>query len=214
MRRLRLANRAADRRLRCASLTLREPQQRKARLECLAVLGGSTVGEVGVGEFASQPVELRELVERRAVAPLAGALGFRRRLGPCAAESQQLHTMHEAYPAKRHEIWLCVAPPRQRVGPFAGASEIKQGMAALDHGAVDGADADRRHIADRDRDHDFVEQRGSRGCVPARRHDLRKAQSTEDLEIGIVETPCELGGSSGCVVRAVDVLFVDAHAGG
>ena len=69
-------------------------------------------------------------------------------------------------------------------------------------------------IADRDRYHDFVEQRGSRGCVPARRHDLRKAQSTEYLEVGIVETPCEVGRSSGCVVRAVDVLFVNAQASG
>ena len=96
--------------------------------------------------------------------------------------------MHETFPAKRHEIRLCSAPAGKRLGPFACPSEIEKRKAAVDHGAVRDADADRRHIADRDGDHDLVEQCRGRAAVPAPRHHLGKTQSAEDLKFRIVET--------------------------
>ena len=212
MQRLRFAERAANRGLRCRTLALREPQQWKTRLQRVAVLAGSTVGRVGFGEPAAQPVNLRQLVERGAARPRARALRFRLGLRPRTAQSEQLHAVHETYAAKHDGMRVCIAPPRQRVRPFARASEIEEAEAALDHGAVNGADADGRHIADRDRDHDFVEHRRSRRGVTASRHDLRKDQSAEDLQFGIAETPCDVDGARRCVVRSVDVLLRQPQA--
>src|SRR6266516_4033855 len=115
-------------------VSLREVQQSQARLRLVSVQSGLAVGLVGGIDVASQAMDLtlpvarlpgRELVEDALGEPVGGALGRCQRVGPRAAQFEDLGAMNLAQPVVLHHRRLSVAPAAQRRGPFPGSVQLE-----------------------------------------------------------------------------------------
>ena len=122
------------------------------------------IGVLGAGKFAAQTVNLGLLIQRGSRRPAVGALGTLtgasgrgHRVGPGSLQLQDLGTMHQADGVERHHLGLLVAQPRERGGPFAGATQGIDLLAGVDHAAVHQPRHDRRQLAGDDREHRLVQ---------------------------------------------------------
>ena len=149
------------------AISLRQAQQRQARLRlepaptCLAVrlLGGAPL--------ASKPVDLSLSVEGLPADPfvehsLDEALARSPRLleggVPSALQLHDLGAMHEADAGMGHHARLLLAPAGQGVGPLASAAQFVHALPEPDRVAVDDSCDDRRQLSSSDGHHHLVQQ--------------------------------------------------------
>jgi hypothetical protein len=192
------ADRARDRRCRRVAASLRQPQQRQARLRLGAVPARLAVRPLGGGVVALQPVQLALPVARlpdgaRVGAAVAGPAGLVERLAPGPARLHDLGAVDEAAAREHHDPGLLLDPARHRRRPLLRARQLVQLPAAVDHAAVDEAGRDRRHLAGDDGHHRLVEQRQALlgGAQPDEAQALLVDGERE--EVRVAEAPPDLG---------------------
>ena len=163
---LRLGDDAADRALRGLPLSAGQAQERQPRLRLLPVDARLLETALGLLDGAPQAVDLPFLIarigERAAIVGANAAVGAARlldRLGPGAADLQELGAVNQAGPLKGHRPRLTLAPGGERGGPLARALDRVDALAAGDHSAIDEAGEDRRQPVRGHGQHALVEQR-------------------------------------------------------
>ena len=161
------------------------------------------IAVLGLRELPAQPVQLGLLVaghadhRRRAGGvgePVAGLPHLVHGLLPRAVELHEFGAMHQTLTAEGHQIRLRITPAGQRRGPLLRPPQIEDLLARRDHTAIGDPGNRRGHLTGGDRDHDLVEQRDTLGrlCQPDQR--LAPAEPGQRLQVGVAETPADLGG--------------------
>ena len=82
----------------------------------------------------------------------------------------------------------------QRRRPLLRPAQIEDLLAVLDHRAVDDPDAERRHLAGRDGDHDLVKQRHALRGLSRSDQRLAEAEPAERDQLRVAEALADPGG--------------------
>ena len=152
------------------------------------------VQRFGRREVAAEAVHLGLLVEgithRRVVSrcqALTGSLGFVHRGLPSTRQRHDLGAVDEALSSERDEIGLCLAPPRESVGPLPCSAQVENHVTRLDDGAIDDAADDRRRLTGRHARHRVVEQREARVLVAEMQEASSHPEPAERPEVDVTE---------------------------
>ena len=123
---------------------------------------------------------------RRPQERLVGASGFSVGVVPRAVDPSQFGALEQALPPERHEVWLGVAPPGQRLGPLLGATHVEQLLARRDDRAIDDPGDRRRHLVRRHRDHRLIEERDTPVALaePDQRLTATKPSKCREVRVG------------------------------
>ena len=187
-----------------AASTLPWANRRCARPGCGSrpAVAGLAVGLLGLGKLAAQPVEIGLQVEGSADPrssdglgePFTGSLRLAHGVPPGSLQLHELGAVHETLAAIGNEVRLRCAPLGQRRRPLPRPAQIEDLLAVLEHRAVDDPDADRRHLAGRDGDHDLVEQRHALRGLSRSEQRLPEAQPAERHQLRVAEALADPGG--------------------
>jgi hypothetical protein len=156
-----------------------------------------------------QPMQLRPLVQRHAngrprmlVEELARSLRLLHGAWPRPVQLHDLGAVHQALPAKRHQIRLPGAPVAQRRRPLRRSPQVEDPLAVQDHRAVDDPGHDRRHLTGRDRHHGLVEQPHTLPAPVQLDQGLAHAEPGERQQVRVAEAVTDLRGHAAGGIRA------------
>lgn len=119
------------------------------------------------------------------------------RILPFTAQLHDLSAVHQALAGEVDQAGLGVAPLGQRDGPFAGAAQVVDLPAGVDHAAVDQAGEQRRdQLAGDHRDHGLVQQRRAfrDAPLPDPGPALRVQREGDQVDVGAPLTDLRDGG--------------------
>ncbi len=141
----RLGEEPPDCRLSRVGTVLGKPQEREPGLRLIAVRDRLLVCHRSRTELTADPQHIATLAHRQACrggrpgldVALDGAIELIEGLVIGAAHAHDLATVHGTLRGERNQSRLDLAPRRQGMGPFGGASEVRDLLTALNHRAVD-----------------------------------------------------------------------------
>ena len=197
--------------------SLREAQQRQARLGLQAQLARASIRLLGRRELPFQTMDLCLLVERGGGSPpvdalrtRAGAPRFLDRLRPGAVQLHDLRAMHLADAGEGDHIGLALAPLRQGGRPLAGAVERIDLLTGLDHAAVHQARHEGRQLSGGDRDHGLVQEREPGFDLPLLQSNPALLVAGAGDEVRVAAALADRGGVGRSGVRGLEVTRIEA----